>query len=432
MATWVSESKLEGVIERDEILSLVLQGLKESGRNLSNIAIVSTDISRRMGRAGEITEDLYKVYGTKIADIFLALGSHKMHTPEQNTAMFGSVPHSLIRGHNWKDTIRIDVIPDDHVKRVSGGESSKWHEAIPIEIDKYFYDKLVNNKYPVVISIGPVFPHEVSGFSNGVKNILVGLGGKGFVDKSHYLGATYGMERIMGRLKTPVREVFDYVNKLYLEKFGIVYVLTVLDNEQNVRGVFVGDGVDTHEKAAELSRKLNVEPFILDKPLYHVVVNCQSYHALWVANKAIYRSRMAMDGRLIVLAGGVESFSDDPNENQEIEELIRKYGYCGTDKIIKAVDNDPMLAENLSAAAHMIHGSTEGGFNVIYATDPGKMPQQKILDVEYGWMDINDAKAKYLSASLKPGFNTTSNGETFFYVKDPSNVLLSTKNRWKE
>jgi len=432
MTTWLAEERDKG-IERDELTNLVLRGLRESGRNLSNIAIVSTDDTRKMGRAGEITEDIHEIQGITIQDIYLALGSHANHTAEANFKMFGNVPHGLIRGHSWKDVVQLGTVPDNFVKKVSGGDESRWHESIPVELDRAFHEAFTGRKYTAVISIGPVFPHEVSGFSNGLKNILVGLGGKGFIDRSHYLGATYGAERLMGRLTTPVREVFNYAHEHYLKDFGIVYVLTVLDNDQNVRGVFVGDDIETHAKAADLSRRLNVEPFIMAEPINTIVVNCNHYHATWVANKAVYRTRMAIKegGNLVVLAREVKSYADDPSANPEVEKLIGIYGYWGTQHILNAVKEHQELRDNLSVAAHLMHGSSDGKFGITYTTNSEIMRRNVIENVGYHWLDIGRAEELYHFAELKPGFNRFPRLGAIYYVKDPSNILLSLRSNWE-
>jgi hypothetical protein len=84
-------------------------------------------------------------------------------------------------------------------------------------------------------------------------------------------------------------------------------------------------------------------------------------HSTWLGNKAVYRTRMAMadGGELIILAPGVKEFGED----HEIDRLIRKYGYRGTPATLAAVKANEELRNNLSAAAHLIHGSSEGRFN---------------------------------------------------------------------
>lgn len=436
MATWIAEESLDKVIGTEEMKKLLVKGLQASGRDLSKLAVVATDKTRKPGKAGELTEALYKETldssnNMNIANIFLALGSHTMHTEQENTEMFGSIPNKLFLGHDWINGVtKIGVVPDSVVQEFSGGIASKWHNEIPVQVNTKFYEGLKQGRYTTAVSIGPVFPHEVVGFSNGFKNIFVGLGGKGYVDYTHILGAVYGMEKMMGRLETPVRKVFNYSNEHFLKDFGIIYVLTVLDKDQNVRGFYVGDDIETHAKAAALSKKLNVD--IVDEPLNKVVVylDPKEFTSFWLCNKAIYRTRMGMadDGELIAIAPGLKSFADDPQKNPVMEELIETYGYKGTEHIVDALKRDPKLAANLSVAAHLIHGSPEERFKVTYATDPSLMPAHRVKRVGFDWMDSELAIEQYNPKSRTIGMNIL-NEVPFFYIPNPSIVLLSTKER---
>ena len=292
---------------------------------------------------------------------------------------------------------------------------------------------MLDKTYTTAVSIGPVFPHEVSGFSNGLKNLLVGLGGKSFVDYSHWLGALYGIERIMGRLGTPVRRVFNYAHEDHFETLGIVYVLTVIDKDKNLRGLYVGNDPETHARAAALSKQLNVN--VVDEPLDTVVVNLDpsEFTSFWLCNKAVYRTRMGIadNGHLIAIAPGLRSCADDPVKNRLMDGLIMEYGYHGTPAIMKAVADDILMRENLSVAAHLIHGSPEGRFRVTFATDPSLMPESLVRRLGFEWMDVHDAIQKYLPSIYGLGMQRLPGGERFYFVPDPSNVLLSTKDKMK-
>jgi len=421
------EKESEEPIDRFRLSKLVMDTLMESERDLTSLAIVSADYSRKPRTSGEITEDLFlsRDPSIDVGGVFLALGSHAMHTHEQNRSMFGAVPDDIILGHDWEDgTITLGSVPEDMVRGFSGGEECKWATEIPIQINRNFYEGLREGNYSAAVSIGRVMPHVIVGFSNGLKNILVGLGGRGFIDTSHFLGATYGSERIMGRLDTPVRKLLNYAHELYLQELGIVYVMTVLDKQQNVRGIYIGDDIETHAKAAALSRKLNVET--VDAPLDHVVVylDPEHYKELWQCNNAIYKTRMALaDGaELVVIAPGLESYVNNPTR----AELVGKYGFIGADRVLDALEHDAELAENLAVAGHLIHGSTEGRFNVTYATN--QMSTAQIEDVGFNHRIVRETKDKYHFSSLKPGFNEFDRVGKFFYVPDP-NILLSTQDR---
>jgi hypothetical protein len=258
----------------------------------------------------------------------------------------------------------------------------------------------------------------VIGMANYNKNILVGTGGRHGINLSHYLGAVYGMERIMGRAETPVRAVLNYASDHFLRKLPIIYVLTVVgrraDGKLAVRGLFIGDDVECFHKAAELSLKVNFE--LVQEPIRKAVVylDPHEFHSTWLGNKAVYRTRMALaDGaELIVLAPAVRQFGED----KCIDALIRKYGYRGTPETLAAVDANADLAAELGAAAHLIHGSSEGRFKITWC--PGKMSRQEIEGVGYAYGNYAEMSEQYNPDKLSQGHNRLD-GEDVFFVANP-------------
>jgi len=234
---------------------------------------------------------------------------------------------------------------------------------------------------------------------------------------------------MMGRADTPVRKVLNYASENFAKQLPIVYVLTVVEaveGEQITRGLFIGDDVECFNLAAELSLKVNFQ--MLDKPLSKVVVYLDpaEFKSTWLGNKSIYRTRMAMadDGELVVLAPGLAEFGEDP----EIDRLIRKYGYIGTDRVLELVKTSDDLKANLSAAAHLIHGSSEGRFKIIYC--PGKLTKEEIESVNFRYADLGEMMKKYNPEKLKDGFNTVD-GEDIYYISNPGMGLWSFKDRFK-
>jgi nickel-dependent lactate racemase len=272
--------------------------------------------------------------------------------------------------------------------------------------------------FDLILSIGQVVPHEVIGMANYNKNILVGTGGREGINRSHYLGAVYGMERIMGRADNPVRRVLNYASDRFLKHLPIVYVLTVVgraaDGGLAVRGLFIGDDAECFELAAALSLKVNFE--ILDEPIHKAVVylDPDEFHSTWLGNKAVYRTRMALaDGaELIVLAPGVREFGED----KAIDGLIRKYGYRGTPATLEAVKTNADLAGDLSAAAHLIHGSSEGRFRITWC--PGKLSKEEVEGVGFAYGDLDKMLSRYDPEKLSHGYNTVD-GEDVFFISNP-------------
>lgn len=134
---------------------------------------------------------------------------------------------------------------------------------------------------------------------------------------------------------------------------------------------------------------------------------------------------IADGGELIVLAPGLKQFGEDP----EIDHLIRKYGYLTTPEILRLVDENEDLRNNLSAAAHLIHGSSENRFKVTYC--PGHLSREEILSVNYSYGDLDEMLTKYDLKTLKNGFNVTAQGEEIFYISNPALGLWSSRDRFE-
>ncbi len=408
-------------LSAEDLKEGLFQALDALGAQKKVLAI-PPDITRFYSRAGELTEFAWQYYGETLTGILPALGTHFAMTEAEMDRMFGDVPHALFREHDWRnDLVTLGRVPGDFVKEVSGGKVDfDW----PAQVNRL----LVDGGFDLILSIGQVVPHEVVGMANHNKNIFVGTGGAEGINKSHFLGAVYGMERMMGRADTPVRRVLNYASDHFAKDMPIVYVLTVVEaakDGQAVRGLFVGDDVECFERAAELSLKVNFQ--MLDKPLDKVVVYLEpeEFKSTWLGNKSIYRTRMAMadGGELIVLAPGLKEFGEDP----EIDRLIRKYGYVGTPKVLALAEQNEDLQNNLSAAAHLIHGSSEGRFSVTYC--PGHVSRDKIESVNFAYADLEEMITRYNPKKLKDGFNTVG-GEDIFYISNPGMGLWASQERF--
>jgi nickel-dependent lactate racemase len=388
-----------------------------------HVLAVPPDQTRAHSRAGDLTRYAWEYYGDKLQAILPALGTHSAMSPASLTRMFGEVPHSLFRVHNWRtDVETLGEVPAEFIYQQSEG---KLNYAWPAQVNRL----IAQGGFDLVLSIGQVVPHEVIGMANYNKNILVGTGGREGINRSHYLGAVYGMERIMGRANNPVRQVLNYASDHFLKDIPIVYVHTVVGrNAQGrlaVRGLFIGDDVECFHRAADLSLEVNFE--MLDRPIQKAVVYLEphEFRSTWLGNKAVYRTRMALadGGELIVLAPGVKEFGED----KTIDALIRKYGYFGTPATLAAVEKYPDLASDLSAAAHLIHGSSEGRFTITYC--PGALTQQEMEGVGFRYADLAGMTARYDPMKLANGYNTVD-GEEIFFISNPGLGLWAYRGRF--
>lgn len=411
-------------LSRDDIREGLQAALHKLGDRKKVLAI-PPDITRAHSLAGPITEMAWEYYGDRMTDVLPALGTHAAMTPAEIKKMFGNTPESLFRIHNWRtDVVTLGEVPGSYVQEVSEGKVSY---AWPAQVNRL----LAEGGHDLVLSVGQVVPHEVIGMANHNKNIFVGTGGPEGINKSHFLGAAYGMERIMGRAKSPVRDVLNYASRAFGAGMPLVYVLTVIGrNSQGLlvpRGLYIGDDNECFEKAAALSLEVNFE--MVPEPLDKVVVylDPEEFKSTWLGNKSIYRTRMAIadKGELVVLAPGLKEFGEDP----EIDRLIRKYGYRTTPEILDFVANNDDLRNNLSAAAHLIHGSTEERFSVTYC--PGNLTREEIESVNYNYADLDMLLQRYDPSRLKDGFNELPGGERIFFISNPATGLWSTRDKFE-
>lgn len=415
-------------ISRSEVEQLCQRMLDEArdrlGCDFRKVLLLPPDITRAHSGAGWITETIFNLL-PKTCDthVIPTLGQHVPHTDADNRWMFGNIPLDRIHVHDWRDGVtRLGTIPAEMVKEKTGG-AADWE--IPVEINT----PTVTEPWDLIINVGHIVPHEVLGFANHNKNYFIGLGGKETICGSHLASAVYGIENNLGNLCTPVRACYNWAEEKFFGHMKDVYFQVTMqrDEEGNLvhSGVYVGEDVETYYMGARASREQNIT--VLDKPIKKIVAVMQAdeFRATWVANKAIYRTRMAMadGGELLIIAPGVERFGEQP----DVDQLIRKYGYCGTPEALELYRKNEDMQDLAHGTAHLLHGSTEGRFTVRYA--PGNLTREEVESVHYEYADVNEAIARYNPETMKDGWNTMPDGEEVFFISTPSAGLWATKEK---
>ncbi len=407
-------AKTEKGLCRDEIRHALLASLE--GRTVRKALILPPDFTRFHSGAGYITNVYYHALAERGAevDILPALGTHEAMSDAQLDTMFGDVPHDRFLVHDWRhDVVKLGEIPADLISEITEG---LWTEPVSAEVNRLVMDE----SYDLIISPGQVVPHEVIGMSNHAKNLFVGAGGSDMINKSHMIGAVYGMERMMGRDHTPVRRLFDYGMEHFLKDRPILFVLTVTTapgGEIRTHGLFIGEGRECLTEAVKLAQEKNIDfvPTGLKKCV--VYLDPSEFKSTWLGNKAVYRTRMAMadGGELIVLAPGVERFGEDA----ECDRLIRKYGYRGRlhtlEQFRKPENRD--LRDNMGAAAHLIHGSSDGRFSITYAVK--NITRAEIEGVGFRSAAFDEMARRYDPEKLTYGYNTVD-GEEIYFIPNPA------------
>jgi nickel-dependent lactate racemase len=403
------------IADDEELYKIVSDSISDIKDKLKKVLLLPPDLTRMHSGAGKITAILYDILKDNCTvDIMPALGTHEPMSEEDFLHMFGgSVPFGCIIDHNWKtDAVKVGEIPAELISQVSEG-------MLDYSVDVSINKRLTDRSYDLIISIGQVVPHEVAGMANYSKNIFVGCGGRDIINKSHMLGAVYGMERLMGEDNSPVRKVFDYAEEKFIADMPLLYILTVttaVKNNVTIEGFYSGRSRKIFEEAVFMSRMKNLSSLSTRLKKVVVYLDEREFKSTWIGNKAIYRTRMAIadGGELVIIAPGVRKFGED----EKNDELIKKYGYAGKEKILRSYRENKDLQENLSAAAHLIHGSSDGRFDITYAVR--YMTKEQITGVNFKYMDYCEAMEKYKPDTLANGFNTLENGEEIFFISNPA------------
>ncbi len=430
MPTLIADGALDRDITAAEQFAHMETLVASIGGNPKKVLLVPPDYTRLNSGAGQLTAMLYRIFSASAqVDILPALGTHVAMPEHELRDMFGpDIPLERFLVHDWRN----GLVP---LGEISGELIQEWSEGrvdypVKIEISK----TLVEGNYDLIFSVGQIVPHEVVGMANYTKNICVGIGGGDTIHKSHFLGAAYGMERIMGQADSPPRQVFNYGCNTFLKDFPIHYVLTVMQKDLNsgrmqMRGLYAGSGDQLFEEGCRLCQQVNIN--LLDRPIKKAVafLDPHEFKSTWLGNKAVYRTRMAIEdeGELIVLAPALREFGEDP----AIDRLIRKYGYRTTPEILAFVEQDDELRQNLSAAAHLIHGSSEGRFTVTYCPGPA-ISHDEIRSVGYEAGDLDAMMKRYNPDKLKDGFNIMPDGEEIFFVSNPALGLWALRERFMQ
>ena len=419
------EAKELSQVEVDALaLRLLAEARARINKEFRRVLLLPPDLTRAHSGSGKITETLYKALAPHCdVHVIPTLGQHVPHTPEQNRRVFGDIPNERIHVHDWISGVtRLGVIPRGLVAQ-STNDLADWD--IPVDLNT----SLMREPWDLIINVGQVVPHEVLGFANHNKNYFIGLGGKETICTSHMAAAIYGIENNLGKLITPLRSCFNWAEKEFLSHLPDVYFQVVMkrspDNRLVTCGVYVGDDLETYLMAARASKKENIT--IMEKPISKIVAVMQAdeFHSTWVANKAVYRTRMAIAdrGELLIIAPGLERFG----EQESVDHLIRKYGYRGRPQTLKQYRENSDLRELAHATAHLIHGSSEGRFTISYA--PGHLTKDDIEQVNYRYVPLEEALARYSPASMSEGWNIMPDNEEIFFISTPSSGLWATRSR---
>lgn len=356
---------------------------------------------------------------TGALDVLVALGTHPPLgeeaicrrleiTPAERRSRYGSV---RFFNHAWNTPAALQTIGTlkaDEIRELSGG---LFALDVTVEVNKLLFE------YDSVIIVGPVFPHEVVGFSGGNKYLFPGVGGPGILNFFHWLGAVITTPKIIGHKWTPVRRVVDRAAALVpLPKYCLALVV---DPAGGLLGLFAGTPESAWDAACELSRQHHV--VYKDRP-YHTILACapEMYDELWTAGKCMYKLEpvLADDGELIIYAPHLREFS--VTHGRWIEEI----GYHCRDYFLKQWDRFQDKPWGVLAHSTHVHGlgTFENGIEKRRArvTLASQIPAARCRAVNLGYRDPASIRLEDFANREADGILLVPKaGEMLYQLKDP-------------
>jgi nickel-dependent lactate racemase len=324
-------------------------------------------------------------------DFMVAVGTHPSLPEEKILGLYGITTRlrqekfgrSDFFCHRWDlpETFRrIGYLSEEDVERISGG---LLKEKVSIDINKKIFD------YDLILILGPVFPHEVVGFSGGAKYLFPGVSGGELLHFFHWLGALMTCREIIGRKETPVRQVINRA----MEKIGlpILCLAMVVNSEGGLGGLFAGGVKEAWSDAADLSSKIHI---VTKKKPYRIVLGRtpEMYDEIWTAGKVMYKLEqvVADGGKLIIYAPHIDRISSTWGD------YIEKIGYHVRDYFLAQMENfrdtpRGVLAHSTHVCGTGIYknGIEKPRIEVVLATS---IPKEKCEQVNLGYMNPADVR----------------------------------------
>ncbi len=374
----------EAHIPEAEIAPVLAAGMPERLFAGKRVLVLTPDATRTCPLPAAVRA-VREVIGTHCArlDFMVALGTHTPLAPERILKLYGierpaDFPNSSFFNHDWDrpDAFRrLTVLSADEVERISEG---LLREEVPVDINRRIFD------YDLLLVVGPVFPHEVVGFSGGAKYLFPGISGGDFLHFFHWLGAVLTCKRIIGVKQTPVRRLIERATESV--PVPIRCLSMVVRPDASLCGLFAGEVREAWSQAADLSARIHV----VTKPrAFHTVLGRASemYDEIWTAGKVMYKLEqvVAPGGRLIIYAPHVREVS------RTWGALIEKAGYHTRDYFLAQMDRFRDIPRGVLAHATHVRGTgtyADGverpDVEVILAT---AIPEASCRRINLGYMD---------------------------------------------
>jgi nickel-dependent lactate racemase len=375
------------LIDRDKAGRILEDGLSRANLDGKRVLVITPD-NTRSGPMPLMFSLFCEILLTRVRrlDYLIALGTHQPLDEEAINRLYGITPadrkgrysNIKIQNHDWHlpDTFKqIGIIPASEIEEISGG---LMKQDVPVELNRLILD------YDHLIICGPVFPHEVAGFSGGHKYLFPGIAGPDIINFTHWLGALITNYEIIGRADTPVRSVIERAADMI--DVPMTGVCEVVEGEEGLWGLFVGTVQEAWRDAAKLSASKHIR--YVDRP-YRLVVSVmpEMYEDLWVGAKGMYKMEpvVADGGEVIIYAPHIREVSFTHGE------LIKQVGYHVRDYFTRQWDKfkqypGAVLAHSthVKGMGTFIDGREEPRINVTLATG---IPEEVCKKINLGYKD---------------------------------------------
>ena len=404
-------------LNADQVRTMIAQACPAKDYKDKRVLLIVPDATRTCP-LGMLFQAMFDQIGsaTHALDVMIALGTHQAMSEEaickrldidlhERRTKYASV---RFYNHEWDNPAALRHIGDLTVEDTRALTGGVLEMDVPVNVNARLFD------YDQLIIIGPVFPHEVVGFSGGNKYLFPGVSGPEVLNFFHWLGAVVTNPMIIGNKWTPVRKVVDHIGAMV--KVPKLCLCMVVDHAQ-LAGLFIGSPEGAWDQASELSRKLHIT--YKDHP-FHTILSCAPpmYDEIWVAGKCMYKLEpvIADGGELIIYAPHVHEISVTHGDH------IRKVGYHCSDYFVKQWDKFKHLPwGTLAHSAHVAGiGKFENGVEklrvrVTFATG---ISEAECRAVNVGYRDpatINPAD--YANREDEGILHVPKAGEMLFHLK---------------
>jgi len=382
----IERQSKDGFVENEQAKEAVAEFFSQNDYRGKRLLLIVPD-NTRSGPIGDIFQIVYDCmeHKAKAVDILVALGTHQPLTEEQICTRLGitiderNSKYASLKffNHEWQQPDALTSIGKISAEEIGTITEGLFEEEVDIRINKLILE------YDEFFILGPVFPHEVVGFSGGHKYIFPGIAGEEIINFFHWLGAVCTNPLINGNIWTPPRKVVEKAAS-FIETPRKLFAIVALDNE--LKGLFIGDCVEAWEKAAHLSEKVHI--VYKDKPYKTILgIAPTMYDDIWTAGKAMYKLEpIAADGgTLIIYAPHITEISYTHGK------FLDQIGYHTRDYFLKRMDQFADIPR--SVLAHSTHVKGIGTFidgaerpriNVVLATG---ISRERCRKVNLGYMN---------------------------------------------